>query len=82
MSEWATSNWPVPAPRLVLWGLPSRIGHLLDIPLRELEKFSISNYHIVIADQRKLLELGLPLKEKNSDDRYRYQLPGIPRQND
>jgi DNA-directed RNA polymerase subunit beta' len=54
-------------------GLPSRIGHLLDIPLRELEKVLYFESYIVIADAKELEELGLPLKEKEliADDRYR-----------
>ncbi|MEO6724370.1 MAG: DNA-directed RNA polymerase subunit beta', partial [Blastocatellia bacterium] len=54
-------------------GLPSRIGHLLDIPLRELEKVLYFESFIVIADQKEIDELGLPLKEREliQDDRYR-----------
>ena len=54
-------------------GLPSRIGHLLDIPLRELEKVLYFENYIVIADAREIEELGLPLKEREmvQDDRYR-----------
>ncbi|HMY76247.1 MAG TPA: DNA-directed RNA polymerase subunit beta', partial [Blastocatellia bacterium] len=54
-------------------GLPSRIGHLLDIPLRELEKVLYFENFIVIADQKEIDELGLPLKEREmiQDDRYR-----------
>ncbi len=54
-------------------GLPSRIGHLLDIPLRELEKVLYFENFIVIADQKDIEELGLPLKERElvSDERYR-----------
>jgi DNA-directed RNA polymerase subunit beta' len=54
-------------------GLPSRIGHLLDIPLRELEKVLYFESYIVIADAKEIEELGLPLKEKEliADDRYR-----------
>ena len=54
-------------------GLPSRIGHLLDISLRELEKVLYFENYIVIGDQKELDELGLPLKEREmvQDDRYR-----------
>ncbi|MBS1812528.1 MAG: DNA-directed RNA polymerase subunit beta' [Acidobacteria bacterium] len=54
-------------------GLPSRIGHLLDIPLRELEKVLYFESYITIADAKEIEELGLPLKEKEliADDRYR-----------
>ena len=54
-------------------GLPSRIGHLLDIPLRELEKVLYFESYITIADQKELDDLGIPLKEKELllDDRYR-----------
>ena len=54
-------------------GLPSRIGHLLDIPLRELEKVLYFESYIVIADAKEIEDLGLPLKEKEliADDRYR-----------
>jgi DNA-directed RNA polymerase subunit beta' len=54
-------------------GLPSRIGHLLDIPLRELEKVLYFENFIVIADAKEIAELGLPLKEREmvTDERYR-----------
>jgi DNA-directed RNA polymerase subunit beta' len=62
-------------------GLPSRIGHLLDIPLRELEKVLYFESHIVVADQKELDALGLPLKEREliTDERYRqlkHEFPG------
>ncbi|MDX2031869.1 MAG: DNA-directed RNA polymerase subunit beta' [Blastocatellia bacterium] len=54
-------------------GLPSRIGHLLDIPLRELEKVLYFENYIVIADKEDIESLGLPLKEREmvTDERYR-----------
>jgi len=54
-------------------GLPSRIGHLLDIPLRELEKVLYFENYIVVADKAEIEALGLPLKEREmlSDERYR-----------
>jgi DNA-directed RNA polymerase subunit beta' len=54
-------------------GLPSRIGHLLDIPLRELEKVLYFENYIVIADKDEIEALGLPLKEREmlTDERYR-----------
>ncbi|MBK9709042.1 MAG: DNA-directed RNA polymerase subunit beta' [Acidobacteria bacterium] len=54
-------------------GLPSRIGHLLDIPLRELEKVLYFENYIVIADKEEIESLGLPLKEREmlTDERYR-----------
>jgi DNA-directed RNA polymerase subunit beta' len=54
-------------------GLPSRIGHLLDIPLRELEKVLYFENYIVIADKDELEALALPLKEREmvTDERYR-----------
>jgi DNA-directed RNA polymerase subunit beta' len=54
-------------------GLPSRIGHLLDIPLRELEKVLYFESYIVIADKEEIDALGLPLKEREllTDERYR-----------
>ena len=69
---WATSSWPAPALTSgSSKGLPSRIGHLLDIPLRELEK--VSPNYIVIADKEDVDSLGLPLKEREmvTDERYR-----------
>ena len=61
-------------------GLPSRIGHLLDIPLRELEKVLYFESYIVIADAKELEELGLPLKEREliADDRYRQLIQEFP----
>ncbi|MFM8393804.1 MAG: DNA-directed RNA polymerase subunit beta', partial [Acidobacteriota bacterium] len=54
-------------------GLPSRIGHLLDIPLRELEKVLYFENYIVIADKEEIDALALPLKEREmiTDERYR-----------
>src|ERR671914_2799606 len=57
-------------------GLPSRIGHLLDIPLRELEKVLYFESYIVIdtGDVPELKE-----KELVSDERYRqlvHEYPG------
>ncbi|MBK9313326.1 MAG: DNA-directed RNA polymerase subunit beta' [Acidobacteria bacterium] len=54
-------------------GLPSRIGHLLDIPLRELEKVLYFENYIVVADKDEIESLGLPLKEREmlTDERYR-----------
>ena len=54
-------------------GLPSRIGHLLDIPLRELEKVLYFENYIVIADKDEIEGLGLALKEREllTDERYR-----------
>ncbi|MFN7943924.1 MAG: DNA-directed RNA polymerase subunit beta' [Blastocatellia bacterium] len=61
-------------------GLPSRIGHLLDIPLRELEKVLYFESYIVIADQEEIDSLGLPLKERElvPDDRYRQLRQDFP----
>ncbi len=49
-------------------GLPSRIGHLLDIPLRELEKVLYFESHIVI-DPGDVS--GLKERELLTDERYR-----------
>ncbi len=56
-------------------GLPSRIGHLLDIPLRELEKVLYFESYIVIdpGDVPNLKE-----KELISDDRYRQLVQEFP----
>src|SRR6202795_4857204 len=56
-------------------GLPSRIGHLLDIPLRELEKVLYFESYIVIdpGDVPELKE-----KELLPDDRYRQLMQEFP----
>ncbi len=56
-------------------GLPSRIGHLLDIPLRELEKVLYFESYIVIdpGDVPNLKE-----KELLPDDRYRQLVQEYP----
>jgi DNA-directed RNA polymerase subunit beta' len=56
-------------------GLPSRIGHLLDIPLRELEKVLYFESYIIIdpGDVPNLKE-----KELISDDRYRQLVQEFP----
>jgi DNA-directed RNA polymerase subunit beta' len=58
-------------------GLPSRIGHLLDIPLRELEKVLYFESYIVI-DQGDVP--GLKEKELLSDERYRELARDYPAQ--
>jgi len=56
-------------------GLPSRIGHLLDIPLRELEKVLYFESYIVIdpGDVPELKE-----KELIADERYRQLVQDYP----
>src|SRR6266576_565746 len=58
-------------------GLPSRIGHLLDIPLRELEKVLYFESYIVIdpGDIKELKE-----RELLSDERYRELVRDYPGQ--
>src|ERR1700742_427372 len=58
-------------------GLPSRIGHLLDIPLRELEKVLYFESYIVIdpGDVQ-----GLKERELLSDERYRELVRDYPAQ--
>src|SRR5687767_9757537 len=58
-------------------GLPSRIGHLLDIPLRELEKVLYFESYIVIdpGDVQ-----GLKERELVSDERYRELVRDYPAQ--
>ncbi|HKP84670.1 MAG TPA: DNA-directed RNA polymerase subunit beta', partial [Blastocatellia bacterium] len=67
-------------------GLPSRIGHLLDIPLRELEKVLYFESYIVIhpgdgpgdkaGDPDK--ETGLKERELLTDERYRQLMQEFP----
>ena len=58
-------------------GLPSRIGHLLDIPLRELEKVLYFESYIVI-DPGDVS--GLKERELLSDERYRELVRDYPGQ--
>ena len=58
-------------------GLPSRIGHLLDIPLRELEKVLYFESYIVI-DPGDVP--GLKERELLSDERYRELVRDYPAQ--
>src|SRR5258705_286077 len=60
-----------------LKGLPSRIGHLLDIPLRELEKVLYFESYIVI-DPGDVP--GLKERELVSDERYREMVRDYPAQ--
>src|SRR5919202_378460 len=57
-------------------GLPSRIGHLLDIPLRELEKVLYFESYIVIDPG------DAPIKEREllTDERYRELIRDFPGQ--
>ncbi|HKS43446.1 MAG TPA: DNA-directed RNA polymerase subunit beta' [Blastocatellia bacterium] len=67
-------------------GLPSRIGHLLDIPLRELEKVLYFESYIVVhpgdapaeksGDPDK--ETGLKERELLTDERYRQLMQEFP----
>ena len=61
-------------------GLPSRIGHLLDIPLRDLEKVLYFENYIVVASKAEIDQLGLVLKEREllSDERYRQMKQEFP----
>ena len=67
-------------------GLPSRIGHLLDIPLRELEKVLYFESYIVIDPGDKPgdkpgdpdQETGLKEKELVADERYRELVQNFP----
>src|ERR1044071_3070421 len=56
-------------------GLPSRIGHLLDIPLRELEKVLYFESYIVV-DPGEVADI----KEKDliTDERYRQLMQEYP----
>src|SRR5438128_1429172 len=58
-------------------GLPSRIGHLLDIPLRELEKVLYFESYIVIdpGDLKEIKE-----RELLTDERYRELMRDFPGQ--
>src|SRR5881275_1907725 len=58
-------------------GLPSRIGHLLDIPLRELEKVLYFESYIVIdpSDLKEIKE-----RELLTDERYRELMRDYPGQ--
>src|SRR5881396_3244859 len=58
-------------------GLPSRIGHLLDIPLRELEKVLYFESYIVIdpGDLKEIKE-----RELLTDERYREMMREYPGQ--
>src|SRR5918996_722986 len=58
-------------------GLPSRIGHLLDIPLRELEKVLYFESYIVIDPGDAP---GLKERELLSDERYRELVRDFPAQ--
>ncbi len=58
-------------------GLPSRIGHLLDIPLRELEKVLYFESYIVI-DPGDVT--GIKERELLSDERYRELVRDFPGQ--
>src|SRR5437868_15479023 len=58
-------------------GLPSRIGHLLDIPLRELEKVLYFESYIVI-DPGEVKELKE--RELLTDERYRELARDYPAQ--
>ena len=58
-------------------GLPSRIGHLLDIPLRELEKILYFETYIVI-DEGDVPDLKQ--KELLTDERYRELVARLSRQ--
>ena len=65
VSEWVTLNWPV------LWltfgslrSLPSRIGNLLDMTLKDVEKVLYCEAYIVTDPMETTLEEGQVLSEE------------------
>ncbi|MCS6804660.1 MAG: DNA-directed RNA polymerase subunit beta' [Acidobacteriota bacterium] len=53
--------------------LPSRIGQLLDIPLRDLEKVLYFESYIVVMPDEEIAKIGLPVKYKEllNEEQYR-----------
>ena len=69
MSASAISNWPAPVPTSWFFkGLPSRIGYLLDITLRELERVLYFEAFVVVDPGEAT---GLSKGEVISDERKR-----------
>ncbi|RMG49551.1 MAG: DNA-directed RNA polymerase subunit beta', partial [Acidobacteria bacterium] len=60
--------------------LPSRIGQLLDISLRDLEKVLYFESYIVIMPDEELARLGLPVKYKEllNEEQYRRLVQEFP----
>jgi len=64
---------------VVLQGLPSRIGHLLDLTLRDLERILYFEQYVVIdpgplAEEEKLEEKSLVSEEKFRELKAKYGL--------
>ena len=71
MSAWATSRWPRPVAHIwFLKSLPSRIGNMLDITLKELEKVLYCESYIVIDPKTTPLQQGELISE---DKLYKLQ---------
>ena len=69
-SAWATSSWPRPVSHVWFFkGLPSRIGHLLDISLRDLERILYFESYVVIDPGD--LDGVINEKELLPEERYR-----------
>ena len=63
--RWATSSWPRPVSHVWFFkGLPSRIGHLLDITLRDLERILYFEAYVVIDPSDPAVEQGDILSEE------------------
>ena len=60
--------------------LPSRIGQLLDLSLRDLEKVLYYESYIVVKPDEELVRLGLPIRYKEllSEDQYRRLVQEFP----
>jgi DNA-directed RNA polymerase subunit beta' len=58
-SAWATSSWRRPVSHVWFFkGLPSRIGHLLDISLRDIERILYFEAYVVIDSSDPAVEAG------------------------
>lgn len=65
MSVWATSNWLPPTAHIwFLKSLPSRIGLLLDMPLRDIERVLYFESYVVIEGGMTNLERQQILTEE------------------
>ncbi|HXF04005.1 MAG TPA: DNA-directed RNA polymerase subunit beta', partial [Blastocatellia bacterium] len=60
--------------------LPSRIGQLLDLSLRDLEKVLYYESYIVVKPDEELVRLGLPIRYKEllSEEQYRRLVQEFP----
>ena len=68
-SGWATSSWPRPVSHIWFFkGVPSRMGYLLDLPSKSLERVLYFASYIVVDVKKDKREKDMPILEERLDE--------------